>query len=254
MSTDLVPVCTSSYLALSADSDTAVALKANMAAGETLDASVFSRVKTPSGGGTTWVIPGTAGDEETKVVQGIVVGLFARGVLWPHDEVAEGTLPVLVTDDLMRARVVGDIPPNMAEEISRCRLADGSVDWAKLSYTQFGSGKGGIGKRAKEQRVIFVLREQDTFPLVITAQPGSLKTVRPFFLKLPVPHWRAVASFTLNKVTSRGGQPYAQIIPRLVGQLSKEEGEIVRETWTNLLKKIATSVALDADAEGHDED
>ena len=241
MPNELTVYKTSSFLALNPDSDISKAIAANMATGESLDASLFTRVKTPSGGATIWTIPGISGDESAQSIVGLLVGYFVRGTLWSSFEPSEGTPPVLVTDDLQRARLACDwsaVPEDMKPVLDEYRLGDGSYDWKRLPYQAWGTGKEGRGKRAKEQRVLFILRENEAFPLVVTAQPGSLRTIRPFIGKLPVAHWQAVIDLSLTRRTNKGGKPYAEMAPRLVGTLSAEEGTVVKRVWTDALCKI----------------
>ena len=91
------------------------------------------------------------------------------------------------------------------------------------------------------------MREGEPFPLLVRAQPGSLKTIRPFIMRLPVPHWRAVVGLGLEKAKSRSGKDYAQIIPRLVGTIDKEMGARVKETYTEPLRRMVSAGAMDSD-------
>jgi hypothetical protein len=63
-----------------------------------------------------------------------------------------------------------------------------------------------------------------------------------------VPHFRAVVSLTLDRVENAGGQPYSQIVPKLTGTLSKEEGEIVKRLYTVPLSRVATQIDVPQDA------
>lgn len=245
-STELAVKVTDNWLALQTGSDIREALEANVAAGEQINVQDLIRVPTPGSGGTTWTWVGVSGEEHEKEIVGILVCYQMRGVLWPSEEPGKSA-PLLVSHDLLTAEMVGDNPGDIdLAELEKCRLPDGRFDWARLPWNQWGSGKNGIGKRCKEQRLLFVLRQEDVWPMVITAQPGSLKTVRPFVHRLPVAHWRAVVSLGLQKVPSKGGIDYAQIVPKLVGTLTKEEGEAVRKMYTEPLKRVATKVAVDA--------
>jgi hypothetical protein len=66
--------------------------------------------------------------------------------------------------------------------------------------------------------------------------------------RLSVPHFRAIVSLTLDKVENSGGQPYSQIVPKLLGTISKEEGEIVKRLYTEPLSRIATQLDVSHDA------
>ena len=246
--TALALVSKEKYIFLRNDSDFAEALQANLAAGEKIDESVFIRVPTPTGGGTTWKI----GDEETKEIRGILVYSCRRGVLWPATQPAPGTMPVLISHDLDKAEQSGPIPADMVPVLDKCRIGEtNTYRWADV-YRLYG-GKGTLDRRAKEQRVLFILREGDNWPLIVAAQPGSLKTVRPFVVKLPIPHWRAVISLTLTKATSSGGIAFAQIQPKLVGELSREDGLIVKSTWTDVLAGIAKDISIEPVSSEDDE-
>lgn len=245
----------SDYLSLQPGSEVAEALAANLMSGETIDPQDLVRISTPTGGGTTWIWDGLSGEESAKEITGILVCVQPRGVLWPSEEPTE-SMPLLVSYDLVVARKVGedfgDIDPLVLEQY---RLSDTEYDWVKLPWNQWGSGKNGIGKRCKESRVLFILRPGDTWPVVVTAQPGSLKTIRPFIKQLTVPHWRAVVALSLQKVKSRGGQEYAQIKPRLISPpLSKEDGQRVFTTYTEPIRQITKRVPIEREQTAEVED
>ena len=244
---------TSRFLAIRPNSDIAEALQANLATGETLRESDLTRVKVPGGGGTRWTIPSVTGEESADEIVGVLVYYAPRGVLWPSQDPGK-SLPVLISSDLRTARKVGDdigdLDPRVLDSM---HLGGGVYDFrgtaegGKNIYNDFGSGKNGIGKRAKESRVICLLRENDTFPLLINAPPGSLKTVAPFVKKLPVAHFRAVVALKLAKVKSKGGIDYAQIVPTMVGQLSSEEGHAIKRMYTTPLQGLIESIVPDAE-------
>jgi hypothetical protein len=145
-------------------------------------------------------------------------------------------------------RVNDDIGDLDEDALESCRVGDRLYDWTRLPYNQYGTSKSGRGKRCKESRLLAVLRQDEAWPLLVTAGPGSLKTVTPFVKRLPVPHFRAVVSLTLDKVENSGGQPYSQIVPKLLGTLSKEEGEIVKRLYTVPLSRVATQIDVPQDA------
>jgi len=235
------------YLALRADSEIAEALAANLVAGETIQASDLCRVKTPAGGGKVWQWTDAAGVERSeKAISGLLVAYIPSGSLWGSEEPAKGELPVLVTYDFVTARRVNDRIGDLDEEqLEACRVGDRLYAWDRLPWTQYGSGKGGVGKRAKECRLMFVLQAGETWPVLVTAGPGSLKTVGPFVKKLPVAHFRCEVELTLAKQESSGGIVYSQIVPRLVGTLSREEGAVIQKLYTAPLQRIAQTFEVD---------
>jgi len=239
----------SKYAALRPESDVREALLANLAPGESISANDLPRVKTPAGGGKMWGWTNAGNnDESAKSIDGILVYYGMRGTLWGTDEISKGVQPVLVSYDLTTAvRVgddLGDLDPDVLET---CRTGDRTYDWTRLPQNQYGSGRNGIGKRCKESRLLAILREGEMWPLLVQAGVGSLKTVCPFVRRLSVPHYRAVVSLTLEKAESSGGIDYSQIVPKLLGTISKEEGELVRKLYTEPLSRIATQFDVSHD-------
>lgn len=241
MTTELVEVRDERYLALRPDSEIAEALAANLVAGETIQASDLVRVKTPAGGGKVWQYVDAAGVERSeKAITGILVAYIPVGTLWGSEEPAKGELPVLVTHDFVTARRVndsiGDLDP---EQLEACRVGDKLYAWDRLPWAQYGSGRGGVGKRAKESRLLFVLQEGETWPVIVSAGPGSLKNVTSFVKKLGVPHFRCEVELTLQKADSSGGIVYSQIVPRLLRTLDREQGAVIQKLYTQPLSRLA---------------
>jgi hypothetical protein len=248
------------FLALIEGSAELEAMETNLGDNAVLTESDLRRVKIPSAGGTKWTIPSVTGDETVDEIEGILAAVCPRGILWPSIESREGTMPLLRSDDLKIAHRVGndngDISPAILEKY---RIGDGepaAYDWQGLTSDGgpfgFGSGKNGQGKRAKEQRVLFILRERDVFPLVVTASPGSLKAIRQFVLGLVnagIPHYRAIIGLSLRRETSQGGQAYSQIVPRLIGTLTVEQGEAIRQKYTIKLKEVARKLPVETAAD-----
>jgi hypothetical protein len=187
-------------------------------------------------------------EQSAKSIDGVLVYYGVRGTLWGSEEPQGKVSPVLVSYDLITAiRVNDDIGDLNADQLEACRVGDRTYDWQRLPWNQYGTSKSGRGKRCKESRLMAILRRDEAWPLLVTAGPGSLKTVVPFVKRLPVPHFRAEVSLTLEKVENSGGQPYSQIVPKLSGTVSKEEGEILRRLYTAPLSRIATQIDVDSE-------
>lgn len=244
MSNELATVDTNKWIALQEGGDIAEAMAANMGTDIQLTEGDLTRVQTPAGGGTTWMVPNILGDEAAKTIEGILVYQCPRGLLWAGNEPTEGEKPVLTTDDLVTAKLWADdndVDPALLKSMEVARNDDGTYRWADLPQCQWGSGRDGVGKAAKDQRVLFILREGDALPLVVTIQPGSLKNWSVFITDLSkagVPFYRAVVSLGLEKATSTGGTAYAKVVPSLTGVLTKDEGQMIRDTFTGKLAKM----------------
>jgi len=248
----------SKFLAVRPNSQIAEALKHNFSTGETMTEKDLTRVKVPAGGITSWTVPGIRGEEQADELVGALVYYGLRGVLWGHEEVkGEGTLPVLVSDDLRWARRVsddpGDLDPAVLDAMRvRGGPKDGMYDWrgpdegGPNEFNDWGTSQGGKrrGKRAKESRVLCLLLPNEAFPLLINATPGSLKTVAPFVKKLPAPHFQCVVRLKLEKVQA---QPvFSRIVPTLVEVLSNDEGAALKQLYTDKLQNIVKNIVPDA--------
>lgn len=252
------------FAALDQSSAAAQALIVNMAGEDYSDADL-TRVKTPSGGQLFWTIEGVSGVETTPEIEGILVFVASQGILWPTLDAVEGTKPVLITRDLKTARSPASLTRDddgKIEEIEgvddqtmidvlndlEIRTDDGKPtgvwNWESLPYTQFGSGKDGNGKFAKEGRLLFILRKTEVLPLVIRCGPSAIGSIRKMILHLPAPHYRCVVGVGLKEEKSAAGQKYSLPVPRLKGLISEEEGSVIEKMYTSKLRRAYNSGAV----------
>ena len=237
---ELTTTTVDQFPALQQDSGISEMIVANAGEGAGISPQDLTTVPTPSGGGTTWQVPTIAGDEPTDELVGILAYQGVYGSLWPSEDPVEGTPPVLITRDLRVARRIGDDLGDLDEaELEKARRPDGLYDWKALSYTQMGTGKRGIGKRAKEGRIWALLRPGDVLPTILRIGPGSASKAQSFLMQLVnarVFYWQAVVGVSLKAATSKGGQRYSQHQYRLVERLTPEQGELIKATYTDVLE------------------
>jgi hypothetical protein len=257
--TTAISTKTIDYPGLAADSRQMRIIEANLD-GEPMNEQDLVRVKTPSGGGTKWTVPVNGNDESFDELVGLCVGIAKRGVLWPQDDPTDQR-PVIVTNDLLVGyRVSDDLGTIDPKALERHRIGDRRYDWAALANSPefgFGSARGGAGKRCKESRVIALLREGDVWPILVTVGPGSLRGLLPFLKRLPSFHYECVLGLKLEKAKGKNGQPYSAIVPRLVGQVSEEQGEVARRIYVEPLKRMFATPPAGAIVEvggDHDEE
>jgi len=232
MSTAISTVKTIDYPALAADSRQARIIAATTE-GEPMTERDLTKVPTPAGGATTWSIDVNGNIETTDEIVGLLVAVGKRGILWPKDDPSE-MRPVIVSHDLLVGYRVGDdlgdIDPTALE---RYRVGDRRYDWAALSASPefgYGAGKSG-GKKVKEARLVAILRQGEVWPLIVTIGPGSLAAWGPFFKKLPSFPWECVVGLKLQRVKNAAGQPYSQIVPRVVGTITEEQGDVAKRIY-----------------------
>ena len=242
------------FLALHGDSDFKEAMAANLATGETITVGDLIRVKTPAGGSRTWQYTNSDGAEvEEKAITGLLVYYAPLGQLWGSELMTKGERPVLTSYNLRTAvrtnDSLGDIDP---EQLEAFRIGDRLYDWEAMgregSPFGWGSGNGGIGRRIKESRTLAILQPGEAWPVLLSAGVGSLATISPFVKRLKVAHYMANVSLTLQKVASKGGIDYSQIVPELIGTISREEGLVIKALYTDPLTRIATQFDAPQDA------
>ena len=222
-------------------SEVAEAMRVNLSTGESISPSLLERVPMPTGGATTWSFSMNGNDISTKEIVGVPVYFAPRLTLWPTEE-PSGKSPVLVANDLLVAHRVsddiGDLDPAVLEA---ARIGDRTYSLEKLTYAQWGSGKGGKGKRMKESRIVCILTEDAAWPLLIQAGAMSVQPLADFFVRLSVPYYQCVVGLSLTKEQNAAGQPYARIKPRQVGKLTREQGQALHATYTAALRRMFTS-------------
>lgn len=228
------------YLALQPESNIGEILASNVGEDASISIRDLVSVPTPSSGATRWSIQTIAGEESVEEIVGILAYHQPYGSLWPSDDPVEGTPPLLVTNDFRVAKKIGDDYGDLdPDAIEAARRADGYYDWKRIPYTEMGSGKKGIGKRAKEGRILCLIRPGDALPTILRVGPGSAGAVQQFLMQLTgarLFYYQAVIGISLEKKTSRGGQNFSKMKFRLVDKLTPEQGQAVRDQYTKPLE------------------
>jgi len=227
-----------SFPALVPNSRASRIMQANLD-GEPVRETDLIRVKTPSGGGTIWQIDNNGNVETRDELVGLCVGYAKRGYLWGSVEPTDER-PVIYSPDLVTGYrtndKLGDIDPAVLEQY---RIGDKRYDWVGLSDANgpFGYGRGkGNGKRVKESRVVALLPDGEVWPILVSVGPGSLVEFGGFMKRLPGFVWEAVLGLKLAREKTADGTPFSRIIPRLVGTVSEEQGEVARVLYYEPLK------------------
>lgn len=252
---------------LDPNSESMMALKANMD-GESFGQGDLIRVKTPGSGGTIWTIEGPAGAEAVKAIEGICVFKAKKGVIWASqdDDASMEDPPVVVSNDLKIGRLNFDmkegipdyVPEEMMETLIAHELSEadmvarglryqpGCYDWEKLPYCQWGTGKGGRGKYAKEHLLLFMLRPQlgEVLPLFIQAGVASVSALKKFFLHVNCPYNWAFISLGLEKHDDP--KPHSRIVPQLLGKVPPQYRKTIQTMYTDKLKESHEAGLIDA--------
>lgn len=227
-------VKTIDYPALSPNSRQARIIAANLE-GEPMREQDLVRVPTPAGGGTVWSIDNQGNTETTDEIVGLFVAEGRRGVLWPKPDPSD-LRPVIVSHDLLVGYRVsdelGDINPDVLE---RYRVGDRRYDWQALSNgPEFGWDSATRQRRSrnlKESRVMAILREGDVWPVLLTIGAGSLGGWLAWRKRMPSFIYECVVGLKLQKVKNASGQAYSMIVPRVIGIISEEQGDVAKKVY-----------------------
>lgn len=204
--------------------------------GEAISAFELDRVKVPSGGGTTWEVPTLEGVEDAKAIEGVVIYFKNQNAYWKEKYDGQNNPPNCVSNDGM----VGIGTPG--------------GDCAVCPLNAFGSE--GKGKACKNMRPLFVLREGDVLPLVLTLPPTSLKDARKYFLRLAskgIPYYGVITEITLDKDKNENGITYSKAKLSLKGRLDPDTVKKLK-AFQDSLKPALDAVKVDRESYFPDEE
>ena len=172
----------------------------------------FDRVKIPSGGGLAFEMPGEDENSPASVTEitGVILDHYPVNAYWADK--FEG----------------GNQPPDCASYDGKQGLereTGVARECATCPYNQFGSD--GRGKACKNIHRIFILREANPVPLMLSLPPTSLKYMRDYIAKRVLfkglRSWQVVTRITLKKEKSAAGIAYSHAVFTLAGRLNQEQ-------------------------------
>ena len=194
----------------------------------------FERIKIPSGGGISFEVPGDDPENPDTVKEFKAVILYHHPINCYYKEEYTG----------------GNNPPD-------CGSMDGHVgidaesgevkNCAECPFNKFGSGKNGA-KACKQKRRIYLLREGEALPTLLSLPTGSLAAFSRYIMNLLGKGKKSnavVTQFSLKKAQNSGGINYSQAVFALDRSLTPEEMTNVNR-MTEQVKALANRVvALD---------
>lgn len=170
----------------------------------------FDRVKIPSGGGLAFEVPGDDADtpETATELIGVIVDHHPVNAYW-------------------RDRYDGqNNPPDCASLDGKTGQGQPGGTCLTCPMNQWGSGDGGRSKACKNMHRIYLMREGELFPLLLTLPPTSLRNLANYLAKRVVGKGKrsheVITKITLKKAKSAGGIPYSQAQFAFGGSLAPE--------------------------------
>ena len=173
----------------------------------------FERIKIPAAGSTVFELPPVDGGEPETVKE------FSGVILYHHPLFA-----------YYRDKYAGgNLPPDCGSFDGITGKGDPGGACAKCRYNRFGSGEGG-GKACKNRRRIYILREGEAFPVLLSLPTGSLREFTRYIQRLLSRGRKSlsvVTRFSLKKAVNAGGIAYSQAQFNVDRTLSEDELAVV---------------------------
>ena len=177
----------------------------------------FERIRIPAGGGTAWTLQTLDGEEMVKELAGIIVAWRDTRAYW--------SVPLDQSD--------GHMPPDCYSLDARTGTGQPGGDCFKCPFAQFGSDpKGGDGQACKLVRQLFLLREDNLLPEIVSLPASSVKPARQYFMRLAaraVPCYSLITKIGLEKTKNAQGIVYSRATFAAGGRLSPEQVARIRE-------------------------
>jgi hypothetical protein len=201
----------------------------------------LDRVKTPAAGGL-FEVPGVNPDEPETVKE------FKAVVLYHHPANA-----------YFKDKFTGaSNPPDCSSGDGTFGVSsDGEAkSCAECPLNKFGSSEDGKGKACKQKRRVYILREGEALPLILTIPTTSLPDFSKYVMRLLSRGQKScsvVTKFGLRKTQSTGGITYSQLTFAADRTLSPEEQTSV-EKFVPQVKALAARSEGTAADNGADEE
>ncbi len=117
---------------------------------------------------------------------------------------------------------------------------------ATCPYNQYGSGEG-KSKACKNKRFLYIIREGELFPVILSLPAGSLGNFVKYTKQQLTKCRRlnqVVTRVTLKKATNSGGIAYSQAVFSFVRELEPQEREVIGSMTVNV-KEYAAALSSD---------
>jgi len=178
--------------------------------GEMLSAQDFDKIKVPAGGTISWTVPSVDGEYTTDSLVGIIIHTQTTRARWADEYSGGGTPPDCKSNDGLNG------------------IGDPGGNCLGCTYNAFGDeDSAGIArKECHESRLIFVLLQNETLPIVIKAPSMSLKNARQYLRGLTSKRKKVhsvYTKFTLERDKNKQGKPYSRIVFSKIGDVERPE-------------------------------
>jgi hypothetical protein len=189
----------------------------------------FEKIKIPSGGSTAFEIPDENGEP-------MPVKEFSGVILYQH----------ALSMYYKTAYTGGSNPPDCGSFDGKTGIGDPGGKCKNCPLNEFGTGQNGA-KACKNRRRLYILREGEVFPVLLSLPTGSLKAYTEFLqrhLTKGKKPWQYVTRFALRKATNAGGIAFSQAVFRKDRDLTPEEIAVIAP-FADQIKLYSMNVGFD---------
>ena len=193
----------------------------------------FERIKIPSAGSMVFEVPGENPGEPDTVRE------FCGVILYHHPVYTYYRTPY----------TGGNNPPDCGSLDGITGRGDPGGYCRTCPYNQFGSGDNG-GKACKNRRRLYILREEEIFPLLLSLPPSSLREFSKYVKRLLSRGWKSnsvVTRFSLQKATNAGGITYSRAQFAVDRPLTTEEYALI-DKLSAQVREYSRRIDFDADS------
>jgi hypothetical protein len=196
----------------------------------------FPRVKIPSGGGLAFEVPGDDPEnpDAEKEIIGVIVDHHPVNAYWQNKYSG------------------GNNPPDCSSMDGKVGV-DGSGNRKPCNtcpLNEWGSDEDSRGKACKNMHRVYILREGEMLPLLLTLPPTSLKNIADYLAMRIVSRgmrsYGVITKISLKKAQNSDGINYSQAVFALAGKLSPEQTGAMAE-YTKGIKVLTRQLAIEAD-------
>ena len=192
----------------------------------------FERVKIPAGGGLAYELPSEDPENPDTEKEFSAVILYHHPINSYYKEKFNGS-----NNPPDCASIDGKI--GVESETGECK------DCKSCPLAKFGSGENG-GMACKQKRRMYLIREGEMLPMIMTLPTGSLGEFTKYVTRLVTKGMKAnhvVTKFTLKRAQNSTGINYSQVVCSVERVLSPEEKKNV-VAMSEQVKFIAGSVSV----------
>lgn len=174
----------------------------------------FDRIKIPAGGSTAFEVPSEDGTDTELVKEITCVILYNHPANAYYKDKYTG----------------GNNPPDCSSFDGKVGVGTPGGDCTTCPYNMFGSGDG-KSKACKNRRMLYLLRENALFPIVLNLPAGSSVAYNNYVKHLISKRLslsRVVTSISLKKASSESNIAFSQAVFKMVRPLEEVEYESLK--------------------------